>query len=246
MTTARNSTTSVKTADTSKLVACLKHNFANPELLNAALTHPSLTGSKNHKKGDASPYERLEFLGDRVLGLVIADWLYALFPGSREGDLAKRHASLVNRDALRAIALEIGLERYLRLAHGEEVASSGRKNLATLSDALEAVIGAIFLDGGLEPAKNFIQHYWKNEATKAEATPVDPKTALQEWAQGHGLPLPSYKTLENSGPAHAPKFVIEVTVKGHLPAIAEGPSKRAAEKSAAEAILKHLSKPTKS
>lgn len=226
--------------DLSELTSRLEYEFSNVELLQAALTHPSLSGLKQRKKGSASPYERLEFLGDRVLGLVIADWLYSLFPDAKEGDLAKRHAALVNRDALRAIALELGLEHYLRLAHKEDAASSDRKNLVTLSDAMEALIGAIYLDGGLEPARKFIHNYWENAATKTEAAPADPKTELQEWAQGHGLPLPSYKTLENTGPAHAPKFVIEVTVKGHPSVCAEGPSKRTAEKAAAELLLKQM------
>jgi len=227
-------------AKTNELTAKLGHEFANPMLLQEALTHPSLAGFKLRKKNSTTPYERLEFLGDRVLGLVIAHWLYELFPDSSEGDLAKRHASLVNRDALRAIALEIGLERHLRLAHGEE-ASAARKNIATLSDAMEALIGAMYLDGGLEPARRFIQKYWR-QTTIVETTPADPKTALQEWAQGQGLPLPVYKVVERTGPAHAPKFVIEVTVKGQAPARAEGESKRLAEKAAAQALLGEMAK----
>ncbi len=223
------------TTKASELTARLGHEFAKPELLQEALTHPSLAGFRQRKKNSTTPYERLEFLGDRVLGLVIADWLYKLFPDASEGNLAKRHAALVNRDFLRAVALEIKLEKYLRLARGEE-ASAARKNLATLSDALEAVIGALYLDGGLETARNFIQRYWQ-KATAAETTPADPKTALQEWAQGQGLPLPVYKVIEHSGPAHAPKFKIEVTVKGHPSASAEGESKRLAEKAAAQAFI---------
>ena len=226
-----------------ELTTKLAHEFAHPDLLQAALTHPSLSGAKRGaKNGGASPYERLEFLGDRVLGLVIAEKLYELFPDSREGDLAKRHAALVNRDACREVALEIGLDKHLRLANNEEAGHETHKNLVTLSDAMEAVIGAMYLDGGLEVARAFIHRYWQKPAMHAEAAPDDPKTALQEWAQGHGLPLPSYKVLENSGPAHAPKFVVEVTVKGHTPAQAEGASKRAAEKAAAELLLKQVQK----
>ncbi len=182
------------------------------------------------------PYERLEFLGDRVLGLVIAEWLYEKYPDSSEGELAKRHAALVNREALRAVAMEIGLGNYLRLARGEE-AGGERKNIATLSDALEALLGALYLDGGLKVAAAFIHHYWQKDIA-IEETPADSKTALQEWAQGQGLPLPQYKVVEHSGPAHEPKFVIEVNVKGHNPAIAEGNSKRMAQKAAAEKLLK--------
>ncbi len=221
-----------------ELCARLGHDFAKPDLLQAALTHPSLTGTRARKKGGSSPYERLEFLGDRVLGLVIAEWLFALFPESNEGDLAKRHASLVNRDALKAVALEIGLDRHLHVAHGEDV-KAARKNVGTLSDAMEAVIGALYLDGGLEPARAFIHKYWRG-AEASEPAPADPKTALQEWAQGQGLPLPVYKVVERSGPAHEPKFVIEVAVKGYEPARAEGSSKRLAEKAAAAALMQNV------
>jgi len=175
-----------------------------------------------------------------VLGLVIAEWLYEKYPDSSEGDLAKRHAALVNREALRAVAKEINLGNYLRLARGEE-ASASRKNLATLPDAMEALLGALYLDGGLKPAQAFIKRYWQKDIAISEA-PADPKTALQEWAQGQGLPLPNYKVLEHSGPAHAPKFVIEVTVKNHPPATAEGDSKREAQKSAAALLLKQVRK----
>ncbi|NTU77110.1 MAG: ribonuclease III [Alphaproteobacteria bacterium] len=227
----------------SDLTARLGHEFAKADLLQDALTHPSLAGQKPRKKGRTTPYERLEFLGDRVLGLVIADWLYQLFPDSNEGDLAKRHAALVNRDALRAIALEIGLEKHVRLARGED-ASAARKNLATLSDAMEALIGALYLDGGIEVARAFIQRYWR-QATAVEEAPADPKTALQEWAQGRGLPLPVYKVLERSGPAHAPKFIIQVSVKDFEPMQAEGPSKRLAEKAAAQLLLEQVAETKK-
>jgi len=228
-----------KIADVAELTARLGYNFTTPQLLQDALTHPSLAGFKQRKKGPM-PYERLEFLGDRVLGLVIAEWLYEKFPESNEGDLAKRHAALVNREALRVVAVEIGLAQHLRLAHGEEAGGS-RKNLATLPDAMEAILGAIYLDGGLQPARDFIHRYWQKDIAIAEA-PADPKTALQEWAQGHSLPLPQYKVVEHSGPAHAPKFVIEVSVKGHAPATASGDSKRAAQKAAAQLLLEQVGK----
>lgn len=225
-----------KITDIAEFMAQLGHQFKEPELLQEALTHPSLAG-KQRKKGPTA-YERLEFLGDRVLGLVIAEWLYKKYPESSEGDLAKRHAALVNREALRAVAAEVGLVQHLHLARGEDAAAS-RKNLATLPDAMEAVIGALYLDGGLAAAVNFIHRFWQKDIAIEEA-PADPKTLLQEWAQGHALPLPIYKVVENSGPAHAPKFVVEVTVKDHPPAIAEGHSKRAAQKAAAEVLLKNL------
>jgi len=225
-----------KTTDILEFALQLGHQFKQPALLQEALTHPSLAG-KQRKKGPTA-YERLEFLGDRVLGLIIAEWLYKKYPDSSEGDLAKRHAALVNREALRAIAVEINLGRYLYLARGED-ASADRKNLATLPDAMEAVLGALYLDGGLQAACDFIHRFWQKDIAIEEA-PADPKTLLQEWAQGQGLPLPAYKVIEHSGPAHAPKFIVEVLVKDFPPAVAEGNSKRAAQKAAAELWLKNL------
>ncbi len=221
-----------------KLEEKLGHDFAQPELLAGALTHPSLAGGKSKKEKTSSAYERLEFLGDRVLGLVIAAWLYELYPTANEGELAKRHAALVNRDALKKVAEDVGLENALRLAHGESV-GVGRKNLAAMADAMEAVIGAMYLDGGLAPAERFIRRYWDASIHEAHA-PADPKTVLQEWAQGRGLPLPEYRVVERSGPAHAPRFTIEVHVKGHEPAAAKGNSKREAEKAAAIALLERI------
>ena len=224
--------------DPAVLAEKLEHTFATPRLLEEALTHPSLSGALRRKKG--APYERLEFLGDRVLGLAIAEWLYETFPNADEGEMAKRHAALVNRDALRAVALDIGLAQFVRLARGED-AQAARKNIATLPDAMEAVIGALYLDGGFAAARKFIHHYWQRDIAVSE-TPEDAKTTLQEWAQGHGLPLPSYRVIENSGPAHAPKFVIEASVKGFPPAQAEGNSKRDAQKAAAAKLLEMVPK----
>lgn len=223
--------------DAAALAERLGHAFANPRLLEDALTHPSLAGSRAKKKG-AMPYERLEFLGDRVLGLAIAEWLYETFPNANEGEMAKRHAALVNREALRSVAHEIGLSQFVRLARGED-AEAARKNLATLPDAMEAVIGALYLDGGFAPARAFIHRLWQRDIAVSEA-PADPKTALQEWAQGHGLPLPAYRTLASTGPAHAPNFVIEAEVKGYPPVQAEGDSKRAAQKAAAFLLLEKV------
>ena len=168
------------------------------------------------------PYERLEFLGDRVLGLVIAEWLYEKYPQPPKANWpsAMRRWSTARR--LRAVAKEIGLGDFLRLARGEDAAAA-RKNLATLPDAMEAVIGALYLDGGLKAARDFIHRYWQRDIAIIE-TPADPKTRLQEWAQGQALPLPQYKVIEHSGPAHAPKFIIEASVKGHPSATAEGDS----------------------
>lgn len=223
-----------------ELAAKLGHTFARMELLESALTHPSLGAARGRKKSGVSAYERLEFLGDRVLGLVIAHWLYQLFPNSAEGDLAKRHAALVNRDALRVVAIKLDLDLYLRLIHGDQNVAP-RQNLAAMSDATEAVIGAMYLDGGLAPAERFIKSYW-DDVIHAAAAPADPKTVLQEWAQGHGLPLPTYTIVDRQGPAHAPVFTIEVSLQGHDPIRRTGPSKREAEKDAAQALYKEITK----
>ncbi len=184
-------------------------------------------------------FERLEFLGDRVLGLVAADLLMARFPGEVEGDLARRHAVLVSRDSLAAIAIEMGLGAHLRLARGEE-GSGGRRNPGVLADALEAVIGALYRDGGLEPARRFIAAKLSPLIDREAEPPRDPKTALQEWAQGRGLKLPAYRTVTATGPAHQPHFRIEVSVEGHAPEVGEGASKRAAERAAALRLLDSL------
>jgi ribonuclease III len=228
-----------KAADASGLMKQLGHDFAKPSLLQDALTHPSLAGARGKKAGGTA-YERLEFLGDRVLGLVVAEWLYERFPEASEGEMAKRHAALVNRDALRAVADAISLGQYLHLARGEETGAP-RKNIATLPDAMEAVIGALYFDGSYAAVSKFIHQYWQKEVEVTEA-PADPKTILQEWAQGHGLPLPQYKVVSRSGPAHAPKFVIEASVKNQEPASAEGDSKRAAEKAAAKLLMEQINK----
>lgn len=213
----------------------LGYKFQNLSLLEAALTHPSLS----QKRGTGSPYERLEFLGDRVLGLVVAEWLYALLPAAKEGELAKRHAALVGQETLTIVAGHIHLEKYLKLAHGE-MPGIGRKNLVALSDAVEAVLGAMYLDGGLDVARACIRHYWEDLVHADAAPPSEPKTSLQEWAQARGLPLPVYTVLSHDGPAHAPVFCIQVEVKGYPPTKAYGPSKRAAEKEAAKEFLSNL------
>lgn len=229
-----------KPIDYDALARKLGHVFANTTLLHDALTHPSLpSGKGSSRTSKASSYERLEFLGDRVLGLVIAHWLYTLFPKANEGEMAKRHAHLVNGDMLRTIAISIGLDEHLRLARGEDVLAE-RKNLAALSDAMEGVIGALYLDGGYAVVEAFIKKNWEPLIASEAAPPADPKTALQEFAQGNGLPLPVYSILEHSGPSHAPRFVIEVSVRGYKPMIAEGGSKREAEKKAASLLLEKI------
>ena len=213
-----------------RLAEVLGHAFARPELLDEALTHASAT--KLRGRG----YERLEFLGDRVLGLIVADILLDRFPKEREGDIAKRHALLVSRAALVHVARRIDLGAAIRLSKGEDEAGS-RGNEAVLADAMEAVIAALYLDGGLEVARSFVIAKW-GELVDADITPPrDAKTRLQEWAQARGLGLPVYKETEASGPAHAPRRIVEVSVNGHDPASGAGRSKREAEQAAAAVLL---------
>jgi ribonuclease-3 len=214
------------------LAVLLGHRFARPDLIRSALVHPSAATGP----GGAMQFQRLEFLGDRVLGLVVADLLLKRFPREPEGWLARRYAALVNRDALVDVAREIGLGAHLRLGKAEEE-TGGRDAPTILADACEAVIGALYLDGGLEAAARFIEGAWARLVREGTKPPQDPKTALQEWAQGRGLPPPVYRTLSIEGPSHAPLFTIEVEVEGFPPVVGRGSSKRAAEQDAAAVLL---------
>lgn len=223
--------------DVDDLEAVLGHRFADRALLKAALRHSSIATDAGRAGGD--DFERLEFLGDRVVGLVIADMLLARFPRETEGDLARRHAVLVSRRTLAEIAGAIELGDYLRLTRGEDE-SGGRRKPSVLADALEALIGAVYRDGGLEAAAKFIKRQFAGHLEAAAKPPRDPKTALQEWAQARGLPLPVYRMVKMEGPPHQPSFVVEVVVEGFNPAAAGGSSKRNAERAAAAALLQTL------
>ena len=212
--------------------AIVEHAFARPALLVEALTHPSASG-RGHG------YERLEFLGDRVLGLVVADMLLAAFVDEDEGALALRFTSLVRRESLAAIAGGIGLAPVIEMTRGE-AESGGRDNPAILADALEAVIGALYLDGGLAIAEGFVRRHLAPAMHATEGPPKDAKTALQEWAQANGLALPRYITVSTEGPAHSPTFEIEAIVGDHPPATASGASKRIAEQAAATVLLARI------
>ncbi len=219
--------------DRDTLAERLGHRFTKPDLLERALTHPSAATRRG--PGEDS-YERLEFLGDRVLGLIVADLLFQRFPAEDEGALAKRFAELVRRETLADVARDLELNRYLRLAKGEEAAGE-RDNPALIANACEAVIGALYLDGGLEAARGFVEAHWVARLEAAPTPPRDAKTALQEWAQGRGLPLPDYREVGRTGPAHEPVFTVEAGVEGHAPTRGEGRSKRLAEQAAAERLL---------
>ena len=224
------------TAAPPPLADALGHDFHHAELLAEALTHPSMRSRRGAAKRG---YERLEFLGDRVLGLIIAEILWRRFPEEAEGALTRRHTSLVRRETLAGVAKELELGSYIILSPGEE-ASGARANPSVLADVCEAVIAALYLDGGLPAARRFVERWWEQRLAKLGGPPRDPKTTLQEWAQARGHALPAYRTVATEGPAHRRTFTVTVTVEGLPPATATGSSKRAAETAAAAAALASL------
>ena len=218
------------------LQEALGYRFKDAALIVRALTHPSAV-----QGGDAirDSNQRLEFLGDRVLNLVIAERLIERRKTESEGDLAPRLNRLVKKGACAEAVRHMKLQGYVLLSDGEE-AAGWRARESTLGDACEAIIGAIYQDGGLGPARKFIEKAWAPQFASAPAETKDPKTLLQEWAQGQGLPLPDYGVLSRSGPDHEPLYEIEARVEGRGTAVATGPSKREAERSAAALLLQSL------
>ena len=213
-----------------ELLSKLGYRFENPALLDEALTHVSAP------KADGQSYQRLEFLGDRVLGLAIADLLYRTFPGAPEGELSRRLAELVRRESCAEIAIAWDVGPYLKLGAGEAHAGE-RRNQTILADVCEAIIGAVFMDGGYAAARGVIERAFQ-PLLEAPRRPLrDPKSALQEWAQGRGLPPPSYTIVEQTGPDHAPRFRVMVKVKGAETEFGLGTSKRIAEQAAARSLL---------
>jgi ribonuclease-3 len=209
------------------------HRFADRELLERALTHASVGDGARAVRHN----ERLEFLGDRVLNLCAAERLMALYPDVREGEMSRLLAALVNYHACARVARRAGLAEALRLS-ASATKVGARKSDAVLGDACEALIAALYVDGGLETARAFFQQFWAEEVARLDEPQVkDPKTQLQEWAQGRGLPLPSYEVLSREGPDHAPCFTVEVAVEGAPPERGEGRSRQDAEKAAAQAML---------
>ena len=225
--------------------AILGHGFRTPELLREALTHRSAAHGRGKKlrRGDrrgVGSNERLEFIGDRVLGLLIAEWLIERFPLEQEGELGPRHAQLVSRKVLGEIAAAAGLSEALAIAPNE--ARAGVAQLTNvLADATEALIGAMFLDGGLDPARGFVRRAWLPAMDAQVLPPKDPKTALQEWLMARGKPLPIYGVVSRTGPSHGPSFVISVAAEGHAGTGTAG-SKRLAERMAAADLLEKLPK----
>jgi ribonuclease-3 len=231
------------TAAGEDLAKLIGHVFTRPDLFAEALTHPSAIAPARGKRRRNSPrpqgYERLEFLGDRVLGLVIADLLWHRHPDEPEGHLTRRHAQLVRRDALAGVARQIGLDRHLVLSRAE-AASGAAQNPSILADVCEAVIAAIYLDAGYSVAFAFVERWWQALIAAMDQPPQDPKTRLQEWAQARGLGLPAYRVVETSGPDHAPRFTVAARVAQSDEASATASSKRAAETGAAAALLDRL------
>jgi len=211
----------------------IAYKFKDAALLEQALTHISaLTGQRNR----AGSYQRLEFLGDHVLGLVISDMLFGAFPKADEGELSRRLADLVRKEACADVARAIDLGEAIRLGASENNAG-GRNRTAILADVCEALIGAVFIDGGYKAASEVIGRLWE-QRMRAPARPLrDSKTILQEWAQARGLPTPNYREVERKGPDHNPEFRVTVELPNCAPAEGLGRSKRAAEQAAAAAML---------
>jgi len=223
--------------------AILGHNFTRPTLLHEALTHRSAAHGRRgqHRRGErrgVGSNERLEFIGDRVLGLIMAEWLIERFPDEQEGELGPRLAHLVSRRVLALIADAAGLSAAL--AVGPNEARAGVGQLANvLADAMEAMIGALYLDAGLGAAQRFVRTTWQPSMDALVLPPKDPKTGLQELLMARGLELPIYQMVSRSGPPHAPEFVIGVTACGQTGTGRAG-SKRAAERLAAAELLERL------
>ncbi|HEY8382460.1 MAG TPA: ribonuclease III [Microvirga sp.] len=217
--------------DTDGLQERLGYAFKDPDLLVRALTHVSAPGT-----GAESNYQRLEFLGDRVLGLAVAEMVFRAFPDAPEGELSRRLSELVRRETCAEVAIAWDVGPNLKLGGGE-VQSGGRRNTAILADVCEAIIGAVFLDGGFEAGRALVEAAFQEHLLLPRRPLRDPKSALQEWAQGQGLPTPTYTVVEQIGPDHAPEFRVMAKVKGFENAVGIGRSKRVAEQEAARNLL---------
>ena len=220
-------------ADLQAFEARIGHRFADPGLLVEAVTHASMSSPTR------SDNQRMEFLGDRVLGLVMAEALLEADPAAAEGLLAPRYNALVRKEICADVARDIGLGDVLRLGRSEML-SGGRRKQALLGDAVEAVIAAVYLDAGFEAARALILRLWGTRIGAVEGDARDAKTALQEWAQARGMPPPSYAEVARSGPDHAPVFVIAASLQNGARAEATAGSKREAQQAAAKALLDQM------
>jgi ribonuclease-3 len=222
-----------RSAALSRLEIRIGYTFKEPGLAERALTHVS--GVRGPHNPGAS-YQRLEFLGDHVLGLVISDMLFRAFPRANEGELSRRLAELVRKDACADVALGLDLGDAIKLG-SSEARSGGRQRPTILGDVCESLIGAVFLDGGYAAAAEFIERFWRDRMLAPVRPLRDPKTLLQEWAQGRGLPTPVYREVARTGPQHSPEFRVAVELPDKPPTEGSGRSKRAAEQAAAAAML---------
>ena len=212
------------------------YEFKDKGLLVTAFTHPSIASSKT------TSYERLEFMGDAVLELLISEMLYKMYTCDDEGDLTKKRMSLVSGSRLVEIAKSLNLGRVLRMSKGE-VSCGGEHNDSNLENVLEALVGAMYVDGGLEAARHFITKYWQPVAKKMQSVPQgDYKSTLQEWSQGHSLPIPAYRVVTKTGSEHDPVFTVEVSLgsAGIEKVVASGKNKKLAEQAAAKLMLKKV------
>ena len=214
------------------------HAFRNPALLQEALTHRSAVPRSHGRRPTVRSNERLEFVGDRVLGLLMAEWLAERFPDETEGMLARRHAELVAEAQLAAVAGWLGLAERLIIAPNEARAGVGR-GIAVLADALEAILGALFLDGGLEPARRLVREAWAPLVDAQSGPPQHPKSGLKEWLEARGATLPPFVEQERSGPPHAFVFTVSVSAMGRT-GVGTAPTKQAAERAAAADLLRQL------
>ena len=220
----------MKKKDIAAIEAATGHKFIDVERLTRALTHSSVQSS------EIGNYERLEFLGDRVLGLVIAEMLCKAFPSAVEGDLSVRLNSLVNAETCCEIAFEIGLPDVIHMG-AEMKVLEGRRLTNMYADVVEALIASIYLDSGLDSARKFVNRYWGERMRQSDKQRRDAKTELQEWAHQQNGAQPLYRILKRKGPDHDPTFEVEVRISGFAPTSGKGGSKRLAERAAAENLL---------
>jgi ribonuclease-3 len=227
-----------RTEAVAELVRRLGHEFRDPRLLDRALTHASVgEGVAPQTSKAPRDNERMEFLGDRILGLLVADRLHTDYPEADEGQLSSRLHTLVDKHACGRVGAALGIGEAVRLSPGE-TKSGGRRKEGLIADAVEAVLAAVYLDGGLDAARKVFESAWADElARPSERSLNNPKSVLQEWAQAQGRPLPTYTITGRTGSDHAPTFTLQVSVEGIEPLTASGRSRQEAEKAAATAML---------
>ncbi|BAO99679.1 ribonuclease III [Wolbachia endosymbiont of Cimex lectularius] len=221
----------------------INYRFKNDAILEEALTHPSL--NKRNSKNQTENYERLEFLGDSILNMIVSAILFKLFPEEREGALAKRKTDLVCGSTIANVAKEIELGDFI-IMNNSERCNGGKCNLKNLENALEALIGAIYIDGGFKSVEGFVTQHWEKLAKDMLIPPQDPKTSLQEWTQKNKLLLPEYELAKQTGPAHNPEFTISIRIENYGEVSARASSKKVAEQKAAELMLEKINNSEKS